>query len=50
MKNITEKSNDDSKEDTQSENKMDDSSQHSSINLNKNNMENIYKLLINDNY
>ena len=50
MKNITEKSNDDSKEDTQSENKMDDNSQHSSINLNKNNMENIYKLLINDNY
>ena len=50
MKNNTEKSNDDIKEEAQSENKMDDNSQHSSININKNNMENIYKLLINDNY
>ena len=50
MKNTNEKSNDDIKEETQSENKMDDNSQHSSININKSNKDNIYKLLINDDY
>ena len=50
MKNTSEKSSDEIKEESQSENKMDDNSQNSSINLNKNKMENIYKLLDDDDY
>ena len=51
MKNKNEESNDDIKEEFPLiENKNDDNSQHSGINLNKNNMNSLYKLLINDDY
>ena len=51
MKNKNEESNDDIKEEFPLiEDKNDDNSQHSDININKNNMNSLYKLLINDDY
>ena len=50
MKITTDESNDDMKEYVPAENKIDENSQHSSDNLNKNNKNNIYKLIVNDDY
>ena len=50
MKHSTEASNNDIKKEINKKIKLDDNNQHSTINLNKNNIDNIYKLLINDDY
>ena len=50
MKITTDESNDDMKEYVPAENKIDENSQYSSDNLNKNNKNNIYKLIVNDDY
>ncbi len=51
MKNIEEVNNDDVKEESPlNNNKLDDDSQHSNISINKNTTNNIYNILVNDDY